>query len=420
VKKLLLIVVLLGVVLVGGAYWLKRPRTVAVSEEIFTYTPVEYGDLRETVSATGVLKPRDVLLITSELPGTVVQVLAKVNELVKDGQPVLKLDDSLLSLKVREAQNAVEQAQEQQRVADLDLQTKKELEHGGGFRSEREQAEAKARAANVLVKAAQLKEQQARDALEKTSIQVPVLPGSKPGQRSYIVLDSKVERGQMVGPTLPHPLFTLAADLSTMEVHAQVAEQDIGKVRKGMSATFTVSAYTEPDDKFSGRVREVRPLPTSQQGPVLYDTVIDEVANKRDRQTGEWQLRPGMMAAVSLIRRELMTAWKMPKAALGFQMEDAYQSDAARTFLAQWQTRADHADWRPVWTWDSQRGEPWPIFVRISKDGIPGLSDDQFNEVIAWEPGHEPSPSGPPLRVIINAPPPHRPGLFEQPTNIKF
>ena len=419
-KKLLLMVVLVGVVLIGGAYWLRRPRTGAVSEEIFTYTPVEYGPLRETVSATGVLKPRDVLLITSEVPGTVVQVFAKVNDLVKDGQPVLKLDDSMLSLKLKEAQNAVEQAQEQQRVADLGLQYQKELEHGGGFRSEREQAEAKARAANVLVKAAQLKEQQARDALEKTNIQVPVLPGSKAGKRSYIVLDSKVERGQMVGPTLPHPLFTLAADLSTMEVHAQVAEPDIGKVRKGMSATFTVSAYTEPDDKFSGRVREVRPLPTSQQGPVFYDTVIDEVANKRDRQTGEWQLRPGMTAAVDLIRRELKAAWKMPMAALSFQMDDAYQSDAARACLAHWKTRADHADWRPVWTWDSQRGEPFPIFVRIAKDGSPGLSDGQFNEILEWEPAIKPSPSGPPLRVIINAPPPRRPGLFEQPTNIKF
>jgi HlyD family secretion protein len=435
VKKLLTIMVLVGVVLVGGAYWLRRPRTVAVSEELFTYTPVEHGALRETVSATGILKPRDVLLVTSELPGTVVDVLAKVNDLVSDGQVVLKLDDSTLRLKLEEAENAIEEAQtgvgmakEQERAAKLALKYQQDLEKGGGFRSEKDQAEAKFRAAEMMGKAAEVKVRQARTAkkqaeraLEKTEVRVPVLSGSATpaGKRRYLVLDCKVERGQMVGPTLPTPLFTLAADLSAMEVHAQVAEGDIGKVRKGMSATFTVSAYTEGDIKFSGQVSQVRPVPSSQQGAVFYDTVID-VANQHDPQTGQWRLRPGMTAAVDLIRRAQKSAWKMPMAALSFQMDDAYQSDAARARIAEWNRRPDHADWRPVWTWDGARGEAWPIFVRINTDGTPGLSDGQFNEILAWEPGREPSPSGPPLRVIVSAPPPHKPGLFEQPTNIKF
>jgi HlyD family secretion protein len=435
VKKLLIVVVLLGVVLVGGAYWLHRPRTVTVSEGIFTYTPVEYGALRETVGATGILKPRDVLLVTSELPGIVVEVQARVNDLVSEGQIVLQLDDSTLRLKVEEAANAVEAAKAgvksakgQEKAMELALKYQQDLDNTQAFRSEKDQAEAKYRAAQMMVKAAEVKVKQAetarkeaQHALGKTKVRVPILPGSGTPRSKprYIVLDSKLERGQMVGPTLPHPLFTLAADLSAMEVHAQVAEVDIGNVRNGMKATFTVSAYPEDEVKFSGQVSQVRPLPSSQQGPVYYDTVID-VTNQKDPATGQWRLRPGMTAHVNLIRREHKATWKVPVSALSFQMDDAYKSDAARAHLAEWNQRSDQADWRPVWIWDSQRGEPWPVFVRINTDGKPGLSDGTFNEVLAWEAGREPSPSDPPLRVILSAPPPHRPGLFEQPTNIKF
>ena len=60
-------------------------------------------------------------------------------------------------------------------------------------------------------------------------------------------------------------------------------------------------------------------------------------------------------------------------------------------------------DWRPLWTWDAPRNAPWPIFVRIYQQGEPGVSNGEFTEVLAWEPGREPSPSGPPVRVILSA-----------------
>jgi len=435
VKKLLIFIVILGVVLAGGAYWLHHPRTVPVSEELFTYAPVEYGTLRETVSASGVLKPQDLLLVTSELPGTVVDVLAKVNDTVGEGDVVLKLDDSAWRLKLEEAGNAIAAAQANVGQAkDLEeaarLAVKYQGDIGkGGFRSEKDQADAKLRAAQGAVQVAEVQVRQATTArkeaeraLEKTQVRVPVLPHGvmPPGSKArFVVLDRKVQLGQMVGPALPQPLFTLATDLGVMEVHAQVAEGDIGKVQKGMAATFTVSVHAEGDVKFSGTVRQVLPMPASLQGAVVYDTVID-VTNQRDPQSGEWRLRPGMTAAVDLVRREHKAVWKVPNGALSFQMDEAYQSDAARARVTEWQRHPDQADWRVVWSWDAQRGEPWPIFVRLGGTGEPGIADGQFNEVLAWEPGRQRSASGPPLRVILSAPPPHRPGFFEQPTNIKF
>jgi len=435
VKKVLTILVIVGIVVAGSAYWLCHPRTIPVNEQLFTYTPVEYGSLRETVSATGVLKPQDLLLVTSELPGQVVDVLAKVSDVVGEGDVVLKLDDSALRLKLEEAENAlnaartgVGQATALEDAARLGLKYQQDLTKGG-FRSEKDQAEAKLRGAQAAVQVAESKVRQAQTAkkeaeraLEKTQVRVPVLPASAttPGsKRRYVVLDRQVHLGQMVGPTLPQPLFTLATDLGTMEVHAQVAEGDFGKVRKGMRATFTVAAYAESDVKFSGAVRQIRHMPVNLQGAVVYDTVID-VTNKTDPQSGEWQLRPGMTAAVDLIRREHKQAWKMPTAALGFQMDEAYQSDAARARVAEWSGRADKADWRAVWIWDAQRQVPWPIFVRTGGPGEAGIVDDQFHEVLEWEPGREPSASGPRLQVISSAPPPHPPGLFEQAPNIKF
>jgi HlyD family secretion protein len=430
-KKLLLFLVLLGVALTAGAFWVNRPRTPAVSETLFTYTPVEFGSLRETVSATGALKPQALLLVTSELPGLVVDIVGKVNDVVSEGDVVLKLDDSTPRLKLAEATVAVEaaqlnvaQAKHLEEAARLALKYQTDLEKGA-FRSDKDQAEAKLHAAQAGVKAAEIKvmlaktsQQEAQNALDKTLVRVPVLPGGTAARRKYVVLDCKVQLGQMVGPTLPQPLFMLATDLAHLEVHAQVAEQDVAKVKKGMPATFAVSAYQEQDLKFSGKVRQMQLLPSGLPGGVYYETIID-APNQRDPQTGEWRLRPGMTAAVDLIRREKKAVWKLPASALGFQMDDAYLSDAARARLAEWNSRPDQADWRPLWTWDAQRNIPWPIFVRIYQSGEPGLSNGEFTEVLAWEPGREPSPSGPPLRVILSAPPAHRPGLFEQ-TNIKL
>ncbi len=448
VKKLLLALLLIGIGLAGLVYWLKAPRRLAVSDKIFTYATVQRGLLTETISATGLVEPREVILVFSELPGVVTEVLAKANDVVAEGAVLARLDERKVLLKLEEATHgvclaraALDQAKAMGSAAEIGLRYQKDIENRGGFRSELEQAEAQLKTTRAGVEAAQARLQAAATALreaqlaqELTAIKVPLRPTPPPSplvrggqegrsastgsKRRYLILERKVQIGQLVGPQGNGPLFTLASDLENLEVHAQVAEGDIGRVSKGLTATFTVSA--DVDIEFSGLVREIRPMPTTVKGAVFYDTVL-EVANKKDAQTGEWRLRPGMTAAIDLIRRQHKNVWKMPTAALNFQLEEPYQSDEAQQRLAEWQQRADHVDWKPVWTWDEDRGCAWPVFVRIGglKNGQPGIKDSEFNEVLEWEPGREPDAKGPPLPVITGAPPARSRGFFEQPANIK-
>jgi HlyD family secretion protein len=429
VKRLLVVLLIVAAGLAGGAYWISTPRAGVMTESTFTYGWVQRGDLADTVSGTGTLKPREAALVSSELSGVVVQVLAKVNDVVSEGDVLCRLDDRRLRLKLQEAEDGVEtaraylaQAEAFREAAELALRYQKDIEDKGGFRSERDQAQVKLKAAQagvtvarVKLRAAETARREAKLALDQTEIRVPNSP-STAGKHRFHILERKVEPGQMVGPTSPMPLFTLAEDLRRMEVHTEVAEGDIDRVRVGLPASFTISASSQPDRRFQGKVKQIRPTPASVKGAVYYNVVL-EVDNAKNPLTGQWWLRPGMTAAVDIVLRRHRGVWKVPTAALSFQMDEGYQTETARAHLAQWQTRPDHADWKPVWTWDEERGCPMPVFVRLSKAGQVGIKDGDYNEVLEWEPGCEPGPAG--LRVITNAPPARTPGFFDQPANLK-
>jgi HlyD family secretion protein len=331
---------------------------------------------------------------------------------------------------VESAAAAVAQAEALEETGRVAVKYQIALEESGGLRTERDRAEAELRAAKAGVgaarkrlQAAQTHLREAERVLDQTAIKIPMslcksLPtGSQ--KRFYHVLERKVQLGQFVSPQTG-PLFTLAGDLKLMEVHADVAEGDVGRVRKGQAAVFTVSAYWEPDIRFRGVVKDIRPVPINVKGAVFYDTVI-EALNERDPDTNEWRLRPGMTAAVDVIRREHRQCWKVPTAALNFQLDPAYQSDAAKARLAEWQGRKDAAHWKPIWVWDEQRAAPWPIFVRIGglRDGEPGIRDGEFNEVLEWEPGRAPAGPREAPRVITDAPPATAPGILDQPSKLK-
>jgi HlyD family secretion protein len=433
VKKLLVVLILVGAALAGLAYWISQPATRAVTPDIFAYAQIVRGPMTESVSATGLLQPRDVRVVSSELPGTVVDVHAKVNDIVAPGDVLVRLDARKLQLKVDEARDgvrtagaAVAQAEAMQDAAALGVRYQRAIEKGGGFRTDLEEAEAKLKAAQAGVAVAQARlgaaktlQKEAELALAMTVVRVPGEPAAG-AKMTYHVLEKKVQPGQLVGPPASFPLFTLAGDLRRMEVHAEMAEGDIGRIRKGLGAVFTVSAYWEPEVKFRGTVRDIHPVPANVKGAIFYTTVI-EVENRKDAQTGEWMLRPGMTSSVDVVTRSRTGVWKVPSAALNFQMEEPYQSEAAKARLAQWRERSDREDWRPVWVWDAARHTTWPIFVRVGgvKNGETGLKDGDFNEILEWEQRTEPTGDQGP-RVIINAPPARRPGFFDQPANIKL
>src|SRR4029077_9401642 len=103
-KKLLLVLLLLGAAVTGAVYWFNRPRTLAVHPDLFTYENVARGTLTETVSATGLGQPRELLLVGSDSAGTVVELPADVNDSVEEGQVLLRLGDRRARLKVAEGE----------------------------------------------------------------------------------------------------------------------------------------------------------------------------------------------------------------------------------------------------------------------------------------------------------------------------
>ncbi len=439
-KKLLLALLVIGGLLAGLAYWISAPRTVAVSQDLFTFVTAQKGDMNDAVSATGRLQPTNVVVVGSEVPGLVVQVRGEINQVVSEGEVLVTLDDSQARLKEAAARDGVEmakaaltQAEAMRLGAEKALSYQKDLEKMGGFRNERDKAEVELAGAEAGVKMAEAKlqaaltqQKQAELALRMLELKVPVAPAAQtPGQseyrQEYIILEKNIQVGQMVGPQAQTPLFTLAGNLSKMEVLTEVVEGDVGKLRKGLEAVFTISSYAEPERRFHGQVYDIRPIPTNVRGAVYYNAVI-KVDNERNSETGEWRLRPGMTASVDIILRRHKDVWKVPMAALNFQMDEAYQSPEARERIAVWKQRPDWNDWRPLWVWQADQGRVWPIFVRLadSKTGKTGIQDGEFHEVLEWEPGRAPHADGPPLRLISTAPPAQEPGLLDRPAGIKL
>lgn len=445
-KRLVIGLALVAAALTASLYWINRSSTSVNGVEGFTLSSVQYGPMLETVSATGMLQPHEVAAVGSELSGKVIEIYpnAEVTKIVAEGEPLLKLDDRMARIKLDQARTAIRLAQAdveraqaaregaRLRVSKFQELVKKEI----GFQKDVDEAETLVKTAEAAVRAAEVKVEEARDAerlaqygLDITVVRVPtqVTPSterSPSDKKHYTVIDRKVVPGQLIGPPASAQLFTLASDLGRMQVHAQVSENDIGKVSVGLDTTFTVYAYSDEDAKFSGKVQEIRPMPTNLHGAVFYEVLID-AANRRDPKTSEWELRPGMTAAVDIILRRHDHVWKMPTEALNLQLDEAYQSDAARARLLQWRNKSGSDDWKPVWILDA-RSKPWPIFVRIGgqdKQGQTGIKDAQYNEVLEWDPDLEPRPDAKVQstypQVITNVPPVRSPGLFDKP-NVKL
>jgi multidrug efflux pump subunit AcrA (membrane-fusion protein) len=174
VKKLLLSILLVGAALLGIGAWAYFPRTYVLGEQQLKFTHVQRGTLRDAVSATGRLEPRETIAVPTEAPGIVLALLARPNDVVRAGALLARLDDRKARLDMDEAANGLEaakaglaQALAVKKGADLELRFQTELEKKGGFRSERDKAQVQVEAAEAGIAAAQQRQQAAEIALKK-------------------------------------------------------------------------------------------------------------------------------------------------------------------------------------------------------------------------------------------------------------
>ncbi len=432
-KKSILVVLFLLLASASALVWFVRFRSSGVRESYLTAT-VEWGAMSELVGATGLLQPVEALAVSSQLSGQVVEIYPdeEVNRTVREGEPLLKLDDRLARKKlaqaeagVRLAEADVARAEAAHSLAQVEFKRAVELQQQGlasHWTTELAQgqiraAEAAVAAARAKVAEAQIVREQAELGLELTIVRVPA-PSNGTVKRSYVILERKVVLGQLVAPPESAQLFTLVGDVGAMRVHAQVGEDDIGKVYAGLPATFSIHTDADEEHAFAGRVVEIRPMPTRLHGAVFYDAIV-EVSNRRNPVAQEWLLRPGMTVSANIVRRTHPDTWKLPAAALDFEPARQDQTEAALAKLARGGERSRADQWRTVWILDAE-SKPWPIFVRIggaNAAGDKGIADGQYVEVLEWEAELQPRPnpkeSATYPRVIIGKPPSKSSGLFE-------
>ena len=290
--------------LIGTAAWFAYP--MLKPQEVkpqYQTVPVKRADIVQAVTASGQLSALVTVEVGSQISGNIKKLLADFNTPVKAGQIVAQLDAATYEAVKSQAQGELANAKASLELAQLNEKRQRELVAGNaGPQADLDKAVADLHQAEAQV---QIKEgllAKASIDLQRCTIFAPV---------DGVVISRDVNEGQTVAAAMTAPkLFTIANDLSKMQIEANVSEADIGGVKEGQTASFTVDAY--PGRTFEGKVKMVRFAPVTVENVVTYVTVI-EVANPK------LELRPGMTANVSIVLDRRDNAIALPNAALRYK-----------------------------------------------------------------------------------------------------
>src|SRR5688572_28244740 len=287
----------------------------------YTTTAVQTENVVSRVSTSGSLQAVVTVDVGSQVSGRIQELYADFNSKVKKGEKIAKIDPALFQASVVQAEANVMAARANVTrltitAEDAERQAKRAsevYEQRLISETERDNAVATARSARAAVDQANGQLAQSRASLEqaRTNLRYTDILSPTDG----VVISRAVNVGQTVAASLSAPvIFTIAQDLRKMEVHTNVAESDIGRLKPGMRVTFTVDAY--PGEPFRGSIRDIRNAPQVVQNVVTYDAVID-VSNE------ELKLKPGMTATVSVVTDRRSDVLTVPNAALRFRPESA-------------------------------------------------------------------------------------------------
>jgi len=342
---------------------------------------VDRGRIVAKVTATGTLSAIVTVQVGSQVSGSVAALYADFNSQVKKGQLVAKIDPRLFQAAVEQAranfvaaQGNLAKSRAQAADADRQYQRNKTLaERKLIAQADLDTAQSNAEAARAQVDASAGAVEQARAALHQAEVNLAYTDITSP--TNGVVISRNVDVGQTVAASLQAPtLFVIAEDLAKMQVDTSVAEADVGRLRAGMAATFTVDAY--PSETFQGTVRQIRNAPQTVQNVVTYDAVID-VDNSA------LKLKPGMTANVTFVYAQKDDVLRVPNAALRFRPPPdltAFSNQARPGGHANADGKppapkaVETPDQRTVWVVREQK----PTRARIKI----GISDGAFTEVV--------------------------------------
>ena len=325
---------------------------------VYKTQKIENGDIMESITASGTINPLSTVSVGSQASGRIAEIYVDYNSVVKKGQLLALIDQENAKATVQQREAALEIAKAQVDVEENNIKyykkalnrisklnaskysTEKDLEA-----AERDYDNAVAQLAleQAQVKQAQASLNSAQTELSYTEIKAPV---------DGIVISKAVEVGQTVAASFETPeLFSVAEDLTKMQIEASVVEADIAQVKEGQKVRFTVDSYA--DDYFYGTVTQVRNEATTTSNVVTY-TVVIGIDNT------DMKLKPGMTANVEIITAEEKGVMLVPNQALRFYIDD---SDTAKRYKD-----------RGVWI--IKNGHPERVTVKI------GVSDDDNTQIL--------------------------------------
>jgi len=294
------IVIVLVVVGVAGWWFLTPGKTTE-----YVKGKAEVATIKALVTATGTLEPIDKVTVGAEVSGRIDEVLVDFNDKVKKGQIMARINTDELKARAVQARATVDQARANLAKAQNDLKRAIDLRDKGFVSmSSYDQALAARDVASATLANSRAVADQAEANLAKAAIRSPI---------DGIVLDRKVERGQTVAASFQTPeLFVIASDLKKLELTVNIDEADIGEVKVGQNATFTVDAY--PARTFDAKVVELRNAATTISNVVTYEGMLN-VSNDNGL------LKPGMTATADIVVNVVENAMSVPNGALRFSPE---------------------------------------------------------------------------------------------------
>src|SRR5262245_13692278 len=392
------------------------------SAPTFLTAPVERGNIATLVKASGTVEAVATVDVSSQLSGQIAEVFVNFNDLVKTGQPIAQLDQEIFAARVNEAKAAMSVARataqvqkaalERARVAVVNVQTAKRLAEAQstaikarqdeverelqrklqlartGTASERElsqvqaqrdvgaadlrasfeqiqmkleaiaiaeaeqqMAEANLENAQAVVEQRQAALDQARLDLDRTVLRAPI---------DGIIIKRDVNPGQTVAVSLEaKTLFKIANDLREMEVHGKIDEADVGQLKVGQPAEFTVDAY--PNRTFSGQVLQIRKSPEVVQNVVTYTAIISAP-------NPNLLLLPGMTAQLRIVVSDTGNVLKIPGQALRFRPNGASLASSG-------QTASQVGSGAPATVWVvGSDGQPRPVAVKLGENDDTGAA----------------------------------------------
>ncbi len=313
---------------------------------------VSRGDIQAAVTATGTVNAVTTVLVGTQVSGTIKNIYADFNSPVKKGQLIAQIDPEMLEAQAGQARANLEKTDAQVRDAERTLRRNRELFSRNLIaRSELDTAETNFESARAQQEQAKAALKVADTNLRYTRIVSPV---------NGVVISRNVDVGQTVAASFQTPtLFTIAQDLTKMQIDTNVAEADIGTIRVGQDVEFTVDAY--PDSTFKGKAWQIRRAPITIQNVVTYDVVI-QVQNR------DLKLMPGMTANVSIIIATKKDALKIPNGALRFRPSERRPEKASPS-----------AEKKGPAVWVLEKGTPKRVAI------TPGISDGNYTEVVSGE-----------------------------------